>query len=98
MKVFFSISLRVHTVNGLHMPILLHGQLVQHEVAAISTIAATASIAGVTNQPVIRNMIAQTAPTVHAYGIWVSKWSIWSQAAPMDARMVVSEIGEQWSP
>ena len=33
-----------------------------------------------------------------AYGNWVLTWSIWSQADAIEETMVVSEIGEQWSP
>ena len=35
---------------------------------------------------------------MRAYGICVDTWSIWLQDAPVDERIVVSEIGEQWSP
>ena len=40
----------------------------------------------------------ETAATVIAYGSCVLTWLIWSQSAPADAMIVVSEIGEQWSP
>ena len=36
--------------------------------------------------------------TVSAYGSCVSTWLMWLQPAPAEAMMVVSEIGEQWSP
>lgn len=40
----------------------------------------------------------QAKATVNAYGICVVTCSIWSQSAPVEERMVVSDIGEQWSP
>ena len=40
----------------------------------------------------------ETNATASAYGSCVATWSIWLQRAPVDDRMVVSEIGEQWSP
>ena len=39
-----------------------------------------------------------TAATVNTYGNCVDTWLIWSHFAPVLAIMVVSEIGEQWSP
>ena len=39
-----------------------------------------------------------TAPTVSAYGIWVRTWEMWLQAQDCELSIVVSEIGEQWSP
>src|SRR3989338_7044159 len=42
--------------------------------------------------------MAATAATASAYGSCVRTWSIWSEADPIDERIVVSEIGEQWSP
>jgi hypothetical protein len=39
-----------------------------------------------------------TIPTRSAYGICVRTWSMWSQLEAMLERIVVSEIGEQWSP
>ena len=38
------------------------------------------------------------AATNNAYGSWVLTWSIWSHPAPIDDKIVVSDIGEQWSP
>src|SRR5690625_6785174 len=40
---------------------------------------------------------AASAPT-KAYGNWVETWVATAQAAPVLDRMVVSEIGELWSP
>ncbi len=40
----------------------------------------------------------QEIPTVMAYGSWVFTCCMWSQQALVDDWMVVSEIGEQWSP
>ena len=39
-----------------------------------------------------------TMATVTAYGSWVVTWFRCSHCAPAEAMMVVSEIGEQWSP
>lgn len=39
-----------------------------------------------------------TPATVSAYGSCVETWLTWSHCAPVDAIIVVSEIGEQWSP
>ena len=39
-----------------------------------------------------------TEPTVKAYGIWVLTCCRWSQPLDRELMMVVSEIGEQWSP
>ena len=36
--------------------------------------------------------------TDSAYGSWVRTWSTWSAAEAMEERIVVSEMGEQWSP
>ena len=41
---------------------------------------------------------AATAALINAYGNCVRTWSIWLLLAPVDERIVVSEIGEQWSP
>ena len=38
-----------------------------------------------------------TAPETNAYGICVRTWSISSHPEAMDVRIVVSDIGEQWS-
>lgn len=38
------------------------------------------------------------AATSTAYGSCVDTWFIWLHWAPADAMMVVSDIGEQWSP
>ena len=38
------------------------------------------------------------AAAVIAYGPCVLTWSIWSEPDARDERIVVSEIGEQWSP
>ena len=40
----------------------------------------------------------ESAATVIAYGSWVEMWLIWFDIAPADDMIVVSEIGEQWSP
>ena len=39
-----------------------------------------------------------TPAAVRAYGNWVDTWVTWSHWAPALAMIVVSEIGEQWSP
>ena len=38
------------------------------------------------------------AATSTAYGSCVDTWFMWLHWAPADAMMVVSDIGEQWSP
>lgn len=43
----------------------------------------------------VRNEIAATES---AYGNWVETWFTWSHWAPALAMIVVSDIGEQWSP
>lgn len=50
-----------------------------------------------TNPATIKLMKEITA-TVTAYGIWVETWLIWLHWAPAEDIIVVSEIGEQWSP
>lgn len=40
----------------------------------------------------------EMAAAVRAYGNCVNTWSMWLHPAPVDERIVVSEIGEQWSP
>ena len=40
----------------------------------------------------------EIAATVIVYGICVDTWFMWSHTAPADDIIVVSEIGEQWSP
>ena len=46
----------------------------------------------------IKPAIPAMTAVVAAYGIWVFTWSIWSEALAMDDIIVVSDIGEQWSP
>ena len=41
---------------------------------------------------------ADTPAAINAYGSCVNTWSIWCDPAPVELRIVVSEIGEQWSP
>ena len=43
-------------------------------------------------------VIHETAATTNTYGSCVDTWLIWLHCAPADAIIVVSEIGEQWSP
>ena len=42
--------------------------------------------------------IIDTKPVVKAYGIWVFTWFMWLQFVAIELSIVVSEIGEQWSP
>ena len=42
--------------------------------------------------------ITETPATVQAYGICVDTWSIWLHLAPVEDNIIVSDIGEQWSP
>lgn len=39
-----------------------------------------------------------TIPTIKAYGSCVRTWSIWLQPDASELNMVVSDMGEQWSP
>ncbi len=48
--------------------------------------------------PATRKVRNDTDATVKAYGNWVVTWSRWSHCAPADDMMVVSDMGEQWSP
>lgn len=48
--------------------------------------------------PATRYPIREHIATSIAYGIWVATWSIWLHAAPVDDSIVVSDMGEQWSP
>lgn len=48
--------------------------------------------------PAIRKAIIPLNPAVKANGICVLTWSIWSLEEPAEDNIVVSEIGEQWSP
>ena len=45
--------------------------------------------------PNVIKPIQETNATDNAYGNCVDTWSIWLQRAPVDDKMVVSEIGEQ---
>ena len=49
-------------------------------------------------KPAITYVTNEIPATVKAYGSCVETWLMWSDCAPADAIMVVSEIGEQWSP
>ena len=48
--------------------------------------------------PARMNMTKEIPATVMAYGICVETWLMWLHAAPAEDMMVVSEMGEQWSP
>ena len=48
--------------------------------------------------PNIKYPTMATSPQTTAYGNCVLTWSIWSAADPVDASIVVSDNGEQWSP
>ena len=50
------------------------------------------------SKPDTKNPIKLHAATSSAYGICVETWSICLQSAPADESIVVSEIGEIWSP
>ena len=49
-------------------------------------------------KPAIKKLMAEIAATYSAYGNCVETWLMCSQRAPADDMIVVSEIGEQWSP
>lgn len=49
-------------------------------------------------KPATRNVRNDTAAVVITYGNWVVTWFMCSHCAPADDMMVVSEMGEQWSP
>ena len=46
----------------------------------------------------INPKVILTPPTTNAYGIWDFTWLIWSQPEAIEDKIVVSDIGEQWSP
>lgn len=48
--------------------------------------------------PATTNPAKEHSAASMAYGIWVVTWSIWLYRAAVDDNMVVSDIGEQWSP
>ena len=48
--------------------------------------------------PATRYVKKETTATVMAYGIWVVTWLMCKHWAPAEDMIVVSEIGEQWSP
>lgn len=48
--------------------------------------------------PITRYSKAEMTATVSEYGSCVLTWSMWSEAAPVEARTDVSDSGEQWSP
>lgn len=48
--------------------------------------------------PAVINPTKEAEATVKEYGIWVETWEMWSQPEPAEDKIVVSEIGEQWSP
>ena len=48
--------------------------------------------------PATRNPTNATKADNNAYGSCVDTWFTWSDCAPADAIIVVSDIGEQWSP
>lgn len=49
-------------------------------------------------KPRIKYPMTASAPQISEYGSWVFTWSMWSAPAPVDAKIVVSDSGEQWSP
>ena len=52
-------------------------------------------------EPVIPSTIypsVATTAAIAAYGICVTTWSIWLHPAPVADKIVVSEIGDVWSP
>ena len=49
-------------------------------------------------KPAIRYPTKQQPATTNVYGICEDTCSIWLQPAPVEDKIVVSEIGEQWSP
>ena len=48
--------------------------------------------------PAMMYVAAEIAAQVIAYGICVDTWFKWLHWAPAEDMMVVSEMGEQWSP
>lgn len=48
--------------------------------------------------PAIINENVDIIATVIPYGSWVLTWSTWTHPAPADDIIVVSDIGEIWSP
>ena len=48
--------------------------------------------------PIRKYPVRQTAATTSTYGSCVDTWFTCSQCPPAEAMIVVSEIGEQWSP
>ena len=63
-----------------------------------TTIPTTRGMTGVDVKPAITYAIAAATAAVVAYGSCVETWDTWLQLAPAEAMIVVSEIGEQWSP
>ena len=49
-------------------------------------------------KPATINPINEQTATKEAYGICVVTWSMWLHLAAVEERIVVSDIGEQWSP
>ena len=49
-------------------------------------------------KPVMMYITKETPATSIAYGSCVETWLMWFDCAPAEAMIVVSEMGEQWSP
>ena len=72
--------------------------LITNSTASISTIPNGNAIHADCTNPATIYVTKLTAATVTAYGNCVDTWFTWLLCAPADAMIVVSEIGEQWSP
>lgn len=72
--------------------------MIRNNVPAINNIPIGNTIHAFLTKPAIIYVTKETAAAIIAYGSCVDTWFTWSHCAPALAIMVVSEIGEQWSP
>ena len=72
--------------------------LITKRVAIVITIAIGRTIIQLFINPAMMYATNEIAATVMAYGNCVDTWLMWLHCAPAEAMIVVSEIGEQWSP
>ena len=63
-----------------------------------ATMPKTRDINALFVKPATRKVKNDTEAAVSAYGNWVVTWFRCSHCAPADDIIVVSEMGEQWSP
>ena len=87
-------DVRVRTIG--YRPVVHTG--VRIRAGQVTRLTVTQEAAPVQLDPVTVEATAPSAAAAPARGSWVRTWSIRSQPVDMLERIVVSEIGEHWSP